>query len=116
MGFLVSGKNMTDDKLWEKERQAVKATQIAFDIGVETQKQIKKFALDNSLTPSDQIRKILGLYVKSKPVRPRLTISLTEEDFEVLSKKYNLDSSDKVKIKEFAAQELIAFSKNLKGI
>ncbi len=104
---------MTKDTLWEKERQAVKATQIAFDIGVETQTTIKKYALDNALTPSDQIRKILGLYVKSKPVRPRLTISLTDDDFHVLAKKYNIDPENKIKIKELAALELIDFAQDL---
>lgn len=104
---------MIDKTLWENERQAVKATQIAFDIGVETQTTIKKYALDNALTPSDQIRKILGLYIKSKPVRPRLTISLTEEDFSALAEKYNLDHTDKVKIKEYAAKQLIEFAKKL---
>jgi len=105
---------MTKKTPWEKEAQAVKATQIAFDIGTETQTTIKKFALDNSLTPSDQIRKILGLYVKSKPVRPRLTISLSEDDFQVLAEKYQLQPEDKIHIKEAAAKELIDFAMSLK--
>lgn len=104
---------MSKDKLWEKERQAVKATQIAFDIGVETQTTIKKLALDNSLTPSDQIRKILGLHVKSKPVRPRLTISLTDDDFHVLAEKYGVGAENKIKIKEIAATALIEFARDL---
>lgn len=104
---------MSDKKLWEKEKQAIKATQIAFDIGVETQTTLKKLALDNALTPSDQIRKILGLYVKSKPVRPRLTISLSDDDFSALGNKYGLDKNDRIKIKEVAATELIAYARML---
>jgi|TARA_B110000116_G_scaffold173282_1_gene149865 hypothetical protein len=99
-----------NNPLWEKERQAAKATQVAFDVGSETQTVIKKLALDNQLTPSDQVRQILALPVKSRAVRPRLTLSLSEQDFIDLAKRYGLDESDRLQIKELAAQELITFA------
>lgn len=93
---------------WKKESKAIKATQIAFDISTEAQKRLKLTAIQNDLSPSDQMRKILGLPSK-KPVRPRLTISLTEEDYAILAKHYGLTEDDKLAIKEMAAKEIIAF-------
>ena len=93
---------------WKKESKAIKATQIAFDISTEAQKRLKLTAIQNDLSPSDQMRKILGLPSK-KPVRPRLTISLSEEDYAILAEHYQLDKGDKLAIKEMAAKEIIAF-------
>lgn len=93
---------------WKKESKAVKATQIAFDISTEAQKRLKLTAIQNDLSPSDQMRKILGLPSK-KPVRPRLTISLSEEDYLILAEHYKVDSQDKLAIKELAAKEIISF-------
>lgn len=93
---------------WKKESKAVKATQIAFDISTEAQKRLKLTAIQNDLSPSDQMRKILGLPSK-KPVRPRLTISLSEEDYSILAAHYKVDPEDKLVIKELAAKEIISF-------
>ncbi len=92
---------------WEKEKKAIKATQVAFDISTEAQKKLKLMASQNDLSPSDQMREILGL-PRKKPVRPRLTISLTVKDYEFLAGIYKLDPEDKLAIKERAAREIIA--------
>ncbi len=106
---------MVDKKqLWPEERKAIKATQVAFDISSEAQKQIKQAALDEDRTPSDQMRAILGLPVK-KPVRPRLTISLSLRDYELLADEYGLDPDDKLAIKEKAAEALIEWAKEQQG-
>lgn len=102
---------MTKSK-WIEEKQALKATQIAFDVSVEAQKIIKTEALNNNLNPPDQIRKILGLSYNKTPARPRLTVSLRDEDFEVLAKKYKLKPDDQAGIRDRVAQELISFAKN----
>lgn len=94
-------------ELWENEKKAVKATQVAFDISTEAQKKLKLMATHNGLSPSDQMREILGL-PRKKPVRPRLTISLTAKDYEILANIYKLDPEDKLAIKEQAAKEIIA--------
>lgn len=91
---------------WKKENKAIKATQVAFDISTEAQKQLKLMAIHNDLSPSEQVRKILGLASK-KPVRPRLTISLSAEDYQVLATKYQQQVNDKLAIKELAAKEII---------
>jgi len=96
----------TKPNLWENETKAIKATQVAFDISTEAQKKLKLMAIHNDLSPSDQMRQILGLPSK-KPVRPRLTISLSLDDYEILAKHYQLDPEDKLAIKERAAIEII---------
>ena len=93
--------------MWENEKKAIKATQVAFDISTEAQKNLKLMASHNGMSPSDQMREILGL-PRKKPMRPRLTISLTVEDYEVLANFYGLNSQDKLAIKERAAKEIIA--------
>lgn len=94
-------------ELWKNEAKAIKATQVAFDISTEAQKQLKLMAIYNDLSPSDQMRQILGLPSK-KPVRPRLTISLSSDDYELLANQYGLAAEDKLAIKERAAKEIIA--------
>ncbi len=91
---------------WKKESKAIKATQVAFDISTEAQKQLKLKAIHNDLSPSDQMRQILGLPSK-KPIRPRLTISLSSDDYQVLADQYGLQPDDKLAIKERAAKDII---------
>ncbi len=91
---------------WQNEKKAIRATQVAFDISTEAQKRLKMTAIQNDLSPSDQMRKILGLPSK-KPVRPRLTISLSEDDYQILAEHYGLDADDRLAIKEQAAKEII---------
>ncbi len=98
---------------WQKEHNAIKAVQVAFDISADAQKAIKYQALANNLNPPDQIRKILGLPYNKKPVRPRLTVSLKQEDFVLLAEKYKLDPNDQAAIRERVAQELIAFAQSI---
>ena len=96
----------TSDK-WRKERQAVKAVQVAFDLGHEVSYLIRTEALERGINPPDRIRQILGLPVSSKPIRPRLSISLTEEDFAHLAQEFGVDPSDKLKIRQMAAEKLL---------
>lgn len=101
---------------WEKEKAAAAAIQIAFDLGVDTQTWIKKKALDEHLNTPDFIRKILGLPYKNKPVRPRLTLSLFDEDFAFLAEQYGVDPSDRLKIKETAAEKLVQHAEKQRNL
>ncbi|MFZ5602879.1 MAG: hypothetical protein ACOY7J_10525 [Pseudomonadota bacterium] len=96
---------------WQQEQNAIRAVQVAFDISAEAQKVIKQEALSNNLNPPDQIRKILGLSYNKKPVRPRLTVTLKDEDFEVLAARYGLDPKDQAAIKEKVVEELVVFAR-----
>lgn len=102
---------MSKNEKWAKERAAAAAVQVAFDLGRETQKSIKKQAVEEDLTPSEFIRKVLGLSFKAKPVRPRLTLSLSDEDFQALAEAWQLGAQDRLKIKEIAAQKLVDYAK-----
>ena len=102
---------MTSKNKWDKEKAAAAAIQIAFDLGVDTQTVIKKKALDEHLNTPDFIRKILGLQYKNKPVRPRLTLSLSDDDFDVLAAAYGIDPKDRLKVKELAAEQLVQYAK-----
>jgi len=95
---------------WQKEQSAIKAIQVAFDISAEAQKIIKQEALANNLNPPDQIRKILGLSYNKKPVRPRLTVTLKDDDFVILGQRYGIDPKDQAAIREKVAEELLAFA------
>ncbi|MFT7686761.1 MAG: hypothetical protein ACI9FB_002107 [Candidatus Azotimanducaceae bacterium] len=97
----------TSDK-WDKEKKAVKAVQVAFDLGEEVSHHIRLEALQKGINPPDRIREILGLPVNSKPVRPRLSISLTDDDFEKLASSFGVSTDDKLRIRQFAAEKLIA--------
>jgi hypothetical protein len=108
-----SDKPMTQSR-WQKEQSAIKAIQVAFDISAEAQKIIKQEALANNLNPPDQIRKILGLSYNKKPVRPRLTVTLKDEDFEVLGQRYGLDPKDQTAIREKVVEELLTFAQQSK--
>ncbi|MCJ8268721.1 MAG: hypothetical protein MJK04_04875 [Psychrosphaera sp.] len=101
--------NQTDK--WEKQKPAIRATQLAFDLSTAVQKKIKKKAIDADLTPSDMIRKILGLEVKSKKTRQRLTFYLNDEELAALAARYDIPEEDKITIKQKVAEELIDFAK-----
>ena len=66
---------------WEKQAQAAKATQVAFDVSELVHEYIQKRSVDFNLKPSDFIRKLLGLEFKIKKVRPRLTVTLSHKDY-----------------------------------
>jgi hypothetical protein len=96
----------TGDK-WEQEKKAVKAVQIAFDLGQEVSDHIRLQALKKGINPPDRIREILGLPVNSKPIRPRLSISLTDDDFALLAHQFGVPATDRLRIRQIAAERLI---------
>ena len=98
---------MTSSDKWDGERRAVKAVQVAFDVGDEVNLLIRREALEQSINPSDRVRQILGLPISRKPVRPRLSISLSESDFEQLAEQFGLPLDDRLGIRRVAAEKLI---------
>jgi len=92
---------------WQSSIKAIKAVQVAFDMDEKIQLSIRKKALDAGLSPSDQIRDILGLSINKRPKRPRLTVSLAPEDYQVLAEKYDLKAEQQLEIKRKLMDELI---------
>jgi len=97
----------TKDK-WLRQEQAVRATQMAFDLSSEVQKSRKKQAMDQELTPPDMIRKILTLEGKSKKTRQRLSFNLNDEEIALLAERFGVDADDKRAVKQQVAELLIA--------
>ncbi|GGB35297.1 hypothetical protein GCM10011502_05470 [Oceanisphaera marina] len=98
---------------WQSSARAAKAVQVAFDMEETLQYQIRRQALDNGLSPSDQIRHILTLPVANKPKRPRLTVSLSAEDYVFLAERYGLQPSQQLEIKHKVMDELLSYSQSL---
>ena len=92
---------------WQSSVKAIKATQVAFDMDEQFQLAIRKEALDAGLSPSDQIRSILGLPTNRRPKRPRLTVSLSAEDYQALAEKYDLSPDQQLEIKKKLMDDLI---------
>jgi len=93
---------------WQSSVKAIKAVQVAFDMDEKIQLSIRKQALDAGLSPSDQIRDILGLPINKRPKRPRLTVSLAPSDYQLLAEKYQLNADDQLEIKKKLMDDLIA--------
>lgn len=93
---------------WQSSVKAAKATQIAFDMDEKIQLEIRKEALDAGLSPSDKIRDILGLPINKRPKRPRLTVSLSESDYQLLADKYQLAADQQLEIKKKLMDDLIS--------
>jgi len=97
---------------WQSTIKAIKAVQVAFDMDEKVQLTIRKQALDAGLSPSDQIRDILGLPINKRPKRPRLTVSLAAGDYILLAEKYNLNPDQQLEIKKKLMDDLITHVKD----
>jgi len=91
---------------WTKSEAAIRATQIGFDTSEEVTTLIRLEAVKQGLSPSDLVRKVVGLPVISKPKRPRLTVTLSEQDYQELAQRYGFTEVDKLKIKKHMYDEL----------
>lgn len=92
---------------WQSTVKAIKAVQVAFDMDEKIQLAIRKEALEAGLSPSDQIRNILGLPTSKRPKRPRLTVSLSPDDYQLLAEKYQLSANQQLEIKKKLMDDLI---------
>lgn len=93
-------------KSWTKSDKNIRAVQVIFELEQAQSKALRIDAINKDLSPSDYIRDIVGL-PRKKPIRPRLSISLSEEDYKILAKRYKLKSDEKDKIRECIKDELI---------
>ncbi len=94
---------------WQSSVKAVKAVQVAFDMDEKIQLSIRKQALEAGISPSEQIRDILGLPTNKRPKRPRLTVSLSPSDYDLLAEKYNLTADQQLEIKKKLMDDLIHY-------
>lgn len=95
------------------EKKIVRATQVAFDLAENTQINIRRQALLDNVSPSDYVRKVLGLEMSGKPKRLRLSVSLTSDEITKLADTYGIASDNRVAIKQKAAEILINHAETL---
>ena len=96
---------------WQQSAEVVKAVQIAFDMDTQLQYSIRRSALDKGISPSEQIRDLLDLPTHKKPKRPRLTVSLNNEDYQRLGERYKIPPEQQLEIKKLVIEELTLFAK-----
>ena len=95
---------------WKGSDEALRAVQVAFDVEQAVLEAVRTAAFQNNLSTSDQIRRLLELSTPTRPTRPRLTVSLSTADYEVLALRYGLSPEDRLAIKEKVTAELIRFA------
>ena len=93
-------------KSWTNSDKSIRAVQVVFELEQVQSRSLRINAIKQDLSPSDYIRDIIGL-PRKKPVRPRLSISLSEDDYKLLAKRYKLKVNEKDKIRECIKDELI---------
>ncbi|PSF05080.1 hypothetical protein C7H09_15860 [Marinobacter fuscus] len=103
---------MAKKKDWSKEEQAVQAVQVAFDLSNDIQRAFRVSAALQDMTTADMVRKVLQLPYRKARARPRLTVTLKDEDFELLAEKYALNTADRAEIRQRVAAELKDFAQH----
>jgi hypothetical protein len=99
---------------WRSAQPALRAVQVAFDVSETVLREIRAAAYESNLSNSDQVRVVLGLSLIRQAKRPRLTVSLSADDYRQLGRRYGLDPDDSLAIKEHVLAELLAFA-NARG-
>ncbi|NTS75932.1 hypothetical protein HR060_03540 [Catenovulum sp. SM1970] len=95
---------------WASNTKALKAVQVAFDMDEKLQYVIRREAIDAGVGPTDQIRTILALPQNKRPKRPRLTVSLSPDDYNTLAERYGIDAEDQLEIKKRVMAELVDYA------
>lgn len=95
---------------WQGSDEAIKAVQVAFDVEDAVLEAVRHAAFHNNLSQSDQIRRLLALPTAERAKRPRLTVSLSAEDYALLGQRYGLPADDRLSIKQKVTEELIEFA------
>jgi len=79
---------------WSQSAKSLRAVQVIFELDLEQSRIIRINAIEQDLSPSNYIREVVGL-PRKKPIRPRLSISLSSEDYQILADRYQLASDKK---------------------
>lgn len=95
---------------WKGSDDAIKAVQVAFDVEEAVMEAVRRAAFEHQVSPSDQIRRLLSLPTAERPKRPRLTVTLSADDYALLGQRYGLAAEDRLTIKEKVTEELIRFA------
>jgi len=108
---------MTKQELPKRFRSSdkqIKKMQLAFEFGSKIEKGLKLEALNNSLSPTAQLRKILSL-PGVVPVKPRLSVTLSDEDLNILAERYHIDPNDRAFMRLNISREVESYFDNDNG-
>jgi hypothetical protein len=93
-------------KSWRGSDKSIRAVQVVFELEQARIRALRISAVKQDLSPSDYIRDILGL-PRKEPLRPRLSMSLSDDDYKILAKRYKLKPDEKDQIRECIKNELL---------
>lgn len=88
-----------------RKEMAVRAAQVAMDLDTHVARRIKVLAALEDMTPQDYIRQFLGLDFKPAK-RPRLSLSLSADDYGILASRYGLNADQHTAIKAAIVRQL----------
>lgn len=109
---------------WDKSKPAIeavkkasgqkKSTQVIFEL-LDADEAFRMEACRHGLSPSDQLRDIFGLELAKKK-RPRLSLSLSENDWHNLATRYGLKVVNRLAIRKRMEQELASYAEGLPSL
>lgn len=98
---------------WKKSEKSLRAVQLVFEFSKAVSETVRLQANADGLSTSDKIRTIIGLPAK-KPKRPRLSVSLSDEDYDILGQRYNIPAENKNAIRKAISEEIVTYANGQK--
>ncbi len=90
---------------WKRQAEALKKVQLTFELMAPIDQRIRMEAIKTGDTPSNVVRKTLGLDTKP-PVRPRLGVSMSADDLQALAERYQVDPTDRKQLVRRATEQI----------
>ncbi len=90
---------------WQAEQKVLKKLQLHFTFNATTFRQLKHQAAQQNMNTSDVVRQIIGLSYE-KNVRPRIGLSFSLQELNLLAKRYELSVDDVKSIKTRVVEEV----------
>lgn len=87
-------REIDENPKWRRQEGALKKIQINFELARAVDQEIRLEAATSGESPSNIVRRLLGFDARP-PVRPRLGISLSEAELQMLAQKFRLDPEDR---------------------
>ena len=92
-------------KKWQAEQNVLKKMQLHFTFNATTFRQVKVQAAKENMNTSDVVRQIIGLSFE-KNVRPRIGLSFSQKELQILAERYKLPKNDLKSIKIKVVEEV----------
>jgi len=96
---------------WAIEADALKKIQHHFDLNEQADVALRHNAIDEDITPSNLIRKVLGLNFNVIR-RSRISVQFSPADIKKLSARFNVDIAEVAEIKRRVREEIQVYYKD----